>query len=71
MADTTVTGSVTKVCSDPPGFTVARTPPLTPIAFADVSDRQYQTALAAYSGGKVVTVTYPEGGGQASKVESP
>lgn len=72
MADATVTGTVTRVQSDPPMFTIAPTDPPPPPASIpfDCNDRQLTIATAAWSSGKAIKVTYPEGGGAATKVES-
>lgn len=54
----TTTGKVTKLCSDPPGFTVQTDPGPPPVlvAFTPVTDRQLAVAAAAYGKGSDVEV---------------
>lgn len=68
----TRTGTVTKVNSDPASFTLTPDdPPPATIPFA-CTDRQYATALAAWGATppKKIKVTYPDGGGAPTNVES-
>jgi hypothetical protein len=67
-----VTGTVAKFQTNPPGFTIKSDPdpPGTPVPFADCTTTQLSAAMTAWGNDKKLKVTFPDGGGAATNVEN-